>query len=204
MVMPSQSALLPDVGSGAVLAPTSPPRVVIAPLAPTAELTSIPKRRNFTAKYKLRILDETDQAADTGGVSAILRREGLYSSALTDWRRARSGGSLIGTATSPSLQSVLPQKIHGVQTTITSCSILQSACIKPPMAASPYRICMTIIATGLPPLVCAVSWAANSLRTALRLLASQNHRDAVRATSSRMWACDDRAGCTKCTLRSFV
>ncbi|WP_187293091.1 hypothetical protein [Octadecabacter arcticus] len=37
MVMPSQSALLPDVGSGAVLAPTSPPRVVIAPLAPSAE-----------------------------------------------------------------------------------------------------------------------------------------------------------------------
>ena len=94
MVMPSQSALLPDVGSGAVLAPTSPPRVVIAPLAPTAELTSIPKRRNFTAKYKLRILDETDQAADTGGVSAILRREGLYSSALTDWRRARAAGTL--------------------------------------------------------------------------------------------------------------
>jgi transposase len=92
--MPSQSALLPDVGSGAVLAPTSPPRVVIAPLAPTAELTSIPKRRSFTAKYKLRILDETDQAADTGGVSAILRREGLYSSALTDWRRVRAAGTL--------------------------------------------------------------------------------------------------------------
>ncbi|AGI71480.1 putative IS3 family mobile element-associated protein [Octadecabacter arcticus 238] len=94
MVMPSQSPLSPDAGSGAVLAPTSPPRVVNAPLAPTAELTSIPKRRNFTAKYKLRILDETDQVADTGGVSAILRREGLYSSALTDWRRARAAGTL--------------------------------------------------------------------------------------------------------------
>jgi hypothetical protein len=50
MVMPSQTPLSPNAGSGAVLAPTSPPRVVIAPLAPTAELTSIPKRRNFTAK----------------------------------------------------------------------------------------------------------------------------------------------------------
>jgi hypothetical protein len=39
MVMPSQSPLSPDVGSGAVLAPTSPARVVNAPLAPTAELT---------------------------------------------------------------------------------------------------------------------------------------------------------------------
>jgi transposase len=57
MVMPSQSALLPDVGSSAVLAPTSPSRVVIALLAPTTELTSIPQRRSLTAKYKLRILD---------------------------------------------------------------------------------------------------------------------------------------------------
>jgi P4 family phage/plasmid primase-like protien len=92
------------------------------------------------------------------------------------------GGSLIETATSLNHRAALPQKIHGDQTTITSCSISQSAYIPPPMAASPYRICMKIIATGLPPLVCADSWAANSLPTALRLLASQNPRGAVRAT----------------------
>jgi transposase len=94
MVMPSQSALLPNVGSGAVLSTTLPVRVVSAPVVPTAELTSTPKQRSFTAKFKLRILHETDQAADTGGVSAIPRREGLYSSALTDWRRARAAGTL--------------------------------------------------------------------------------------------------------------
>jgi transposase len=48
-------------------------------------LTTTPKRRSFTAKDKLRILDEPDRAADTGGISAILRREGLYFSALSDW-----------------------------------------------------------------------------------------------------------------------
>lgn len=69
-------------------------RVVAAPVAATPELTDRPKRRSFTAKYKLRILGETDRAANTGGVSAILRREGLYSSALTDWRRARAAGTL--------------------------------------------------------------------------------------------------------------
>jgi len=69
--------------------------MVTAPVQPTSELTAIPKRRTFTAKFKLRILDETDQASDTGGVTAILRREGLYSSALTDWRRARAAGSLV-------------------------------------------------------------------------------------------------------------
>ena len=36
---------------------------------------------------------ETDRAADTGGISAILRREGLYSSTLTDWRRQRDAGA---------------------------------------------------------------------------------------------------------------
>ena len=60
----------------------------------TAEFIAAPKRRSFPAKYKLRILDETDRAADTGGISAILRREGLYSSALSDWRCQRAAGTL--------------------------------------------------------------------------------------------------------------
>ena len=67
MVMPSQLPLSPDAGSE--IFPAIPPaRVVPAPIAPAAELTATPKRRSFTAKYKLRILNETDRAADTGGV----------------------------------------------------------------------------------------------------------------------------------------
>ena len=93
MVMPSQ--MPPSQDTGSEISPTTPPAgVVAAPIIPTAELTATPKRRTFTAKYKLRILDETDHAADTGTVSAILRREGLYSSALTDWRRARAAGTV--------------------------------------------------------------------------------------------------------------
>ena len=69
-------------------------RVVAAPLAASSEFTALPKRRSFTAKYKLQILAETDRAADTGGISAILRREGLYSSALSDWRGQREAGTL--------------------------------------------------------------------------------------------------------------
>jgi len=93
MVMPSKIPFTPDVGSEVSPAIT-PARVVAAPSAPTAEPTTTSKRRSFTARYKLRIPDETDHAADTGGVSAILRREGLYSSALTDWRRQRAAGTL--------------------------------------------------------------------------------------------------------------
>jgi transposase-like protein len=43
---------------------------------------------------KLRILAETDGAAATGGIGAILRREGLYSSTLSEWRRLRDSGVL--------------------------------------------------------------------------------------------------------------
>src|SRR3954447_5541996 len=67
------------------------PTVVPAPAATNPELSDRPKRRTFTAGEKLRILAETDRAADTGGISAILRRE--YSSTLTDWRRQRDAGA---------------------------------------------------------------------------------------------------------------
>ena len=64
------------------------------PRVASTEFAAVPKRRSFTAKYKLQILGETDRAADTGGISAILRREGLYSSALSDWRGQREAGTL--------------------------------------------------------------------------------------------------------------
>lgn len=51
-----------------------------------------PKRRTFTAEYKARILAEYD-AADHGERGAILRREGLYSSHMVDWRKAARAGA---------------------------------------------------------------------------------------------------------------
>jgi len=68
MVMPSKTPLSDDIVSDDTALTLPPTRMVTAPVQPTSELTAIPKRRNFTAKYKLRILDEADQAADTGGV----------------------------------------------------------------------------------------------------------------------------------------
>ena len=69
------------------------PTVVAAPAAAAPELSARPRRRTFTAKDKLRILADADRAAETGGIGAILRREGIYSSALTDWRRQRDAGA---------------------------------------------------------------------------------------------------------------
>ncbi len=62
---------------------------------PDSEVAAKPKRRTFTAEYKQRILTEAETAAATpGGVGALLRREGLYSSLLAYWRRERANGIL--------------------------------------------------------------------------------------------------------------
>jgi len=58
-----------------------------------------PKRRAFTAEYKLRIVREADAAVASGvegAVGELLRREGLYSSHLTEWRHLRDAGELAG------------------------------------------------------------------------------------------------------------
>jgi transposase len=69
------------------------PTVVAAPASASPELTARPRRRTFPARDKLRILAETDRAAETGGIGAVLRREGVYSSTLCDWRRQRDAGA---------------------------------------------------------------------------------------------------------------
>lgn len=57
------------------------------------EVSTKARRRRFTTAEKIRILREADAAAqETGGVTALLRREGLYSSHLTSWRRQRDEG----------------------------------------------------------------------------------------------------------------
>lgn len=61
---------------------------------PNPEVSDRPKRRTFTAAYKLAILRELDSCTEHGGIGAILRREGLYSGHITSWRRAREAGVL--------------------------------------------------------------------------------------------------------------
>ena len=51
-------------------------------------------RRSFSATYKLCILEEADQCKDRGQIGELLRREGLYSSHLSDWRKQRTAGQL--------------------------------------------------------------------------------------------------------------
>jgi transposase-like protein len=60
--------------------------------APNPEVRPLAKRRRFTAQYKLKILAEADAATAPGAIGALLRREGLYSSMLANWRKERATG----------------------------------------------------------------------------------------------------------------
>ena len=65
---------------------------------PDPEVPERARRRTFTAKYKLEVLAAYDAAPD-GEKGAVLRREGLYSSHIVDWRRARDAGALAALGT---------------------------------------------------------------------------------------------------------
>jgi transposase-like protein len=66
--------------------------------ATETEVSSKAQRRLFTAEYKRKILQEADACTKQGEIAALLRREGLYSSHLTAWRRLREAGELSGLA----------------------------------------------------------------------------------------------------------
>ncbi len=61
---------------------------------PNPEVNPSKQRRRFTANDKLKILDELDRCTVVGGKGAVIRREGLYSSQITEWRRQRDEGAL--------------------------------------------------------------------------------------------------------------
>lgn len=63
---------------------------------PPTEVPDRARRRTFTADYKRRTLREADGCKKPGEVAVLLRREGLYSSHLTEWRKARDRGDLAG------------------------------------------------------------------------------------------------------------
>src|SRR5436305_5144391 len=64
-------------------------KVVLVSGSPDPEVMTKAKRRTFSASYKKKILGEVEAAAGTGSIGEILRREGIYSSTLTSWRKER-------------------------------------------------------------------------------------------------------------------
>jgi transposase len=63
--------------------------------APDPEVSAKVQRRHFSVEYRLRIVKQADACKKPGELGALLRREGLYSSLLTNWRRQREQGALV-------------------------------------------------------------------------------------------------------------
>ena len=75
---------------------SGPSATVRAPTpSPDPEVPAKVQRRQFTAAYRLRILKEADACTKHGALGALLRREGLYSSHVVNWRRQREQGELV-------------------------------------------------------------------------------------------------------------
>jgi hypothetical protein len=68
---------------------------------PSPEVLEKPVRRRFAVEYKVGILAEADACTETGQLGELLRREGLYSSHLSNWRRQRDAGVLAGLTPRP-------------------------------------------------------------------------------------------------------
>jgi len=102
----------PSAGAGAAAAPPDP------------EVVAKPKRRRFTAEYRLRILEEAERCTEPGEVGRLLRREGLYSSHLTSWRKAQRDGALRGLASKkrgakPKASNPLEPKVRELEVKVT-------------------------------------------------------------------------------------
>ena len=97
-IMDAQQALVAGETQGARRATgVSPARgAVERARAADPEVPAKAKRRQFTAEYKLRIVREAAAAKTPGEIGTLLRREGLYSSHLADWRRQRERGEFAG------------------------------------------------------------------------------------------------------------
>ena len=95
-IMDAQQGLVAGETQGARRASgVSPARPGAGPArAADPEVAAKAKRRQFSAQYKLRIVREAAAAKSPGEIGALLRREGLYSSLLTEWRRQRQRGAL--------------------------------------------------------------------------------------------------------------
>jgi transposase len=79
-----------------------------APLRPDPEVRERPARRRFTGEFKRRIVEEADACREPGEIGALLRRHGLYSSHLVDWRAQYRQGALNGLT--PRRRGPKPQK----------------------------------------------------------------------------------------------
>ena len=111
-----------------------------------------PERRNFTAKYKRDILVQADACREPGDIGALLRREGLYASHLSTWRRQREAGEIDGLTPKkrgkkPQPRDGCDQKIHSLEAEIAK---LRSRAEKAELLVSLQKKVSEILGIALP------------------------------------------------------
>ena len=92
----------------------------VRPAARDPEVVAKPRCCRFTAEYRLRVLEETDRYSKPGEIGRFLRREGLYSSHLAVWRKARHDGTILGPTPrkrgrKPARRNPLEQCVHQLE-----------------------------------------------------------------------------------------
>ena len=118
------NTLPPDAREGPKARSAAGPSRGAGTTAPNPEVAAKPRRRGFTAEYRLRILEEAERCTKSGEVGQLLRREGLYSSHLTAWRKARHDGALRGLASKrrgakPKARNPLEPKVRELESKVT-------------------------------------------------------------------------------------
>jgi len=111
--------ILPDTGAsqGARRATEDAP-VSAAPVVPTdvsSEVVAIARRRHFTIADKRRILAAADRCTKPGEIGALMRREGIYSSGLSAWRRQREAAELAALAPQKRGPKINPARVDALQ-----------------------------------------------------------------------------------------
>ena len=120
--------------------------------AKSRETLEKPERRNFTAKYKRDILVQADACREPGDIGALLRREGLYASHLSTWRRQREAGEIDGLTPKkrgkkPQPRDGRDQKIHSLEAEIAK---LRSRAEKAELLVSLQKKVSEILGIALP------------------------------------------------------
>lgn len=105
---------------------------------PPTEVVPKAKRRQFSAPYKLRILEEYERCNKPGERGALLRREGLYSSTLTTWRRQRDQGQI--GARSPKKRGPKPAPDAAVPAIVAFGSVPSPGAAQSPGGVKPRRM----------------------------------------------------------------
>src|SRR3972149_9251282 len=82
--------------------------VVLEDRSKGVEVVAKATRRRYTAEYKFKILREADACRELGEIGALLRREGVYTSHLSQWRKQRGEGELVGKKRGPAPKGKKP------------------------------------------------------------------------------------------------